>query len=127
MALAAAIKLREMRQKLISSNIANADTPEYKAKVIDFEEALSSALDVDGDAKLQVTHDEHFGVGGGGMNQLTPEIYDDPNGIQSDDGNTVDMEKELSNMMDNKIHYDAAVNLLNKKLGMMKYTLNNEK
>jgi len=126
-ALAAAIKFREMRQKIISSNVANADTPDYKAKVLDFEDALGRALDVDGQMSLHTTNQEHYNVGGGGFGGLTPEIYDDPNGIQSDDGNTVDMEKELSNMMDNKIQYDAAVNLLNKKLALMKYTLNNEK
>ncbi|MDH4467606.1 MAG: flagellar basal body rod protein FlgB [Bacteriovoracaceae bacterium] len=126
-ALAAAIKFREMKQKIISSNIANADTPEYKAKTMDFEESLGRALDVDGKMSITTTNDRHFNVGSGGFAGLEPEIYDDPNGIQSDDGNTVDMEKELANMADNKIQYDAAVNLLNKKLALMKYTLNTEK
>ena len=46
-ALAAATKFREMRQEVISSNVANKDVPGYKAKRIDFENALARALDVD--------------------------------------------------------------------------------
>lgn len=126
-ALMAAIKLREMRQKIISSNIANADTPDYKAKVIDFEDSLADALNVDESLTLQTEGDRHYYQGGGTLSSLSPEIYDDPNGIQSDDGNTVDMEKELVNMAENKINYDAAVNILNKKLALLKYTLNSEK
>lgn len=47
-ALAASLNFRQMRQEIISSNIANADTPGYKAKRVDFEKALARALDVDG-------------------------------------------------------------------------------
>jgi flagellar basal-body rod protein FlgB len=47
-ALAASLKYRQMRQELIASNIANAETPGYKAKKIDFEDALARALDTDG-------------------------------------------------------------------------------
>jgi flagellar basal-body rod protein FlgB len=43
-ALAAGIKFREMRQEIISSNVANADTPGYKAKRIEFEAGLARAL-----------------------------------------------------------------------------------
>ena len=46
-ALEASLKFRQLRQELISSNIANAETPNYKAKKLDFEEALARALDTD--------------------------------------------------------------------------------
>ena len=49
-ALRASLNLRQMRQEIIASNIANAETPGYKAKRIDFEEALARAIDLD---KLQ--------------------------------------------------------------------------
>ena len=55
-ALAASINFRQMRQELITSNIANAETPGYKAKRIGFEEALSRALDVDGNESLNWCH-----------------------------------------------------------------------
>jgi len=126
-ALAASIKFRQMRQEIIGSNIANADTPGYKSKRLDFEAALQRALDVDGNMEMQTSDSKHFDVGNGGFDNLQPEIYDDPNGIVSDDGNTVDRDAELAKMAENKILHDAAVKLLNKKLGLMKYTISSEK
>ena len=126
-ALNAALNFRQMRQEILSSNVANAETPGYKSKRLDFEEALARALDVDGKMQMQATDPKHFDVGGGGFDNLQPELYDDPNGVVSEDGNTVDMEKELALMAENKIMYDAAVQLLNKKLGMMKYAISQER
>ena len=51
-ALATSLNFRQMRQKLLSSNIANAETPGFKARRMDFEQALAQALDVDGQNRL---------------------------------------------------------------------------
>jgi flagellar basal-body rod protein FlgB len=126
-ALSASIKMREMRQEVITSNIANADTPGYKTKRLGFEEALARALDVDGEQSLNTSDDGHYDVGGGGFANLQPEIYEDPNGVVSADGNTVDRDHEMSQMAKNKILYDASVQLLNKKLGLMKYAINSDR
>lgn len=126
-ALAAGMKFREMRQEIISSNVANAETPGFKAKRLDFESALARALDVDGNMNMQVDDDRHYNVGSGGMDNIAPELYEDPNGVVSESGNTVDREKEMAMMAQNKIMYDALVQLMNKKLGLMRYTITNEK
>jgi flagellar basal-body rod protein FlgB len=126
-ALAAAVKFREMRQEIISSNIANSETPGFKAKRLDFEEALARALDVDGNMGMNAEDPEHFDVGSGGFNNLEPDLYDDPNGIVSEDGNTVDRDAEMAKMAENKIMYDALVQLINKKMGLMKYAVQSEK
>jgi flagellar basal-body rod protein FlgB len=126
-ALAASLNFRQMRQEIISSNIANADTPGYKAKRVDFESALSRALDVDGNMKMNTSGDRHYDVGSGGFDNLEPDIYEDSNGVVSEDGNTVDREAEFARMAENKILYDAAVQLLNKKLGLLKYAIQSEK
>jgi flagellar basal-body rod protein FlgB len=122
-ALAASLNFRQMRQEIISSNVANAETPGYKSKRVDFEAALARALDVDGKMQMNATDERHFDVGNGGFDNLKPEIYEDPNGVVSDDGNTVDRDAELARMAENKILYDAAVQLLNKKIGLMKYAV----
>lgn len=126
-ALATSLNFRQIRQEILSANVANAETPGYKAKRVDFEEALSRALDVDGELSMKTSDDRHYDVGSGGFSNLQPEIYDDPNGIVSEDGNTVDAEQELAKMAENKILYDASVQLLNKKLGMLKYAASVEK
>jgi flagellar basal-body rod protein FlgB len=126
-ALTTALNFREMRQELISSNVANANTPGFKAKKMDFEEALARALDVDGQMQMNVLDGRHHNVGNGGFNNLEPEIYDDPNGVVSENGNTVDVEAEMARMAENKLMYDALVQLINKKMGIMKYAINSEK
>jgi flagellar basal-body rod protein FlgB len=126
-ALTTALNFREMRQELISSNVANANTPGYKAKKLDFEEALARALDVDGQMKMNATDGRHYNVGSGGFNNLEPEIYDNPNGVVSENGNTVDVEAEMAQMAENKLMYDALVQLINKKMGIMKYAINSER
>lgn len=126
-ALATSLNFRQMRQELITSNIANAETPEYKAKRLNFEEALSRALDVDKMNSLISNDQRHFDVGGGGFNNLQPEVIEDPNGVVAENGNTVNRDDELARMAENKIMYDATVQLLNKKLGLRKYVLSSER
>lgn len=126
-ALVASMNFRKARQEVINSNIANAETPGYKSKRLEFEEALARAIDLDKTQSLKAFKDRHYNVGGGGFDNLAPEIYEDPNGVVSDDGNTVDREQELVKMAENKILYDASVQLLNKKLGLLKYTINSER
>jgi len=126
-ALTTALNFREMRQELISSNVANANTPGFKAKKLDFEAALARALDVDNQMQMNTADERHHNVGNGGFNNLEPEIYDDPNGVVSESGNTVDVEAEMARMAENKLMYDALVQLINKKTGLMKYALGQEK
>ncbi|MEE2671242.1 MAG: flagellar basal body rod protein FlgB [Bdellovibrionota bacterium] len=126
-ALASAVKFREMRQEVISSNIANAETPGFKAKRLDFEEALARALDVDGQLTMKINDPKHFDVGNGGFNNLKPEVYEDPNGVVSENGNTVDIQDEMAREAENKLMYDALIQMINKKLGMKKYILNSER
>ena len=122
-ALTASLKFRQLRQELHASNIANAETPGYKTKKLDFEDALARALDVDGQLAMKSSDSRHFNVGGGSFNNLQPEVYEDSNGIVSPDGNNVDRDQELAEMAENKIMYDATVQLINKKLGLLKYAV----
>ena len=126
-ALASSLNFRQMRQELISSNVANADTPGYKSKRIDFEKALSRALDVDGQLGMKSSDSKHYDVGSGGFDNLEPTIYEDSSGVVSEDGNTVDREKEMALMVENRILHDASVNLLNKKIGLIKYINSSER
>jgi len=125
-ALAHSLKFREMNQDLISSNLANQDTPGHKAKRLEFEESLARALDVDDLNQMKVTSEKHFSVGGGGFSNLSPQIVEDSTGPVTLDGNTVDRDREMALMAENRILYEANVNLLNKKLSLMKYILQQE-
>lgn len=116
-----ASNMRLLRQNLISSNIANAETPGYHAKKLDFEDTLARALDIDGIRSMNSTHPEHHHVGGGSVARVRPDIYDNPDVPMNNDGNTVDLEREMSALAENTVLYRAAVQLINKKLGALKY------
>jgi len=104
-----ALNLRATRQELLASNIANADTPNYKAKDIDFASALQGALTGSGD-KLAVatTSSAHLSGAAGGSVLGAPVMYRTP--LQpSADGNTVDMDVERAQFADNALRYEASV------------------
>src|SRR5512141_1517629 len=111
----AALNLRAARQELIASNIANADTPNYKAKDIDFASALQGALSGTGQ-KLPVaaTSPRHLGGASGETVMGAPVLYRKP--LQpSADGNTVDMDVERAQFADNALRYEASVRFISDK------------
>lgn len=120
-ALASTIALRQVRHNVTAANIANAETPNYHAKKVDFEDALASALDMDGTNGLNTSHGEHFAVGG--KPSVEPGIYENPDVAVNNDGNTVDYEKEMSALAENSVLYKAALQLINKKMAAMKYAI----
>ena len=119
-ALQTSIGMRQVRQNITSSNIANAETPGYHAKKVDFEEALARAIDLDGLRGMSTSSPEHFSVGGKTA-KVRPDIYENPEGAVNNDGNTVDLEKEMSALSENAIMYKAALQLINKKMAALKY------
>lgn len=120
-ALGTTLNMRLLKQNIINSNIANAETPGYHAKKIDFENALARAIDVDNLRGVSTSDGAHFSVGGGSMQKLRPDIYENPEGAINNDGNTVDLEKEMSSLAENSIMYKAAMQLINKKLATLRY------
>ena len=120
-ALNTVMNLRLMNQNVISSNIANADTPGYKAKKMEFEGALREALDVGQGLKAEATDPEH--IQRRATDPVNPEVFDDPNGVESLDGNTVDRAAEMSRLAENQILFDAAAELMKRKIGMVKYSI----
>ena len=107
-----ALSLRAGRQELLASNIANADTPNYKAKDIDFASALQGALS-GSTAKVPLagTSPRHLGGATGESVMGAPVMY--RNVLQpSADGNTVDMDVERAQFADNALRYEASVNFI---------------
>jgi flagellar basal-body rod protein FlgB len=122
-ALGTALNMRLLKQNVTASNIANHETPGYHAKKMDFEDALSRALDIDGMRGMSTSSPEHFSIGGGSASGVRPDIYENPEGAINNDGNTVDLEKEMSNQVENSIMYKAALSLINKKLAALRYAV----
>lgn len=114
-----ALSLRAQRQELLASNIANADTPNYKARDIDFSSALQSALaSKGGGGPLATTAPQHLGRGAPSGDVLangTPVLYRGE--VQgSVDGNTVDMDVERNQFADNALRYEAGITMINHQI-----------
>ena len=120
-ALGASVNMRQVRNNVISSNIANAETPGYQAKKMDFEDALTRAIDLEGNGKLQGEQPEHFPTGPGALSRLRADIYENPDADINNDGNTVNVEREMTSLAENSIMYKAAIQLINKKMAALKY------
>lgn len=120
-ALATSLRMRQIRHTVTTSNIANHETPGYHAQKVDFEEAMARALDLDGNQSMTATNENHF-IAGEAM-PTNPQVYDNPDVAVNNDGNTVDMEKEMAALAENNILYKAALQLINKKMAAMKYAI----
>jgi len=120
-ALNTSLNLRQLQQNVISANIANADTPGYKAKAVEFESALRDALGVDGRLPAASANPSH--IAHRTTDAVHPEIYDDPNGVESLDGNTVERSAEMAKLAETQLLYDASVEMMKRKLGMLKYAI----
>jgi flagellar basal-body rod protein FlgB len=105
------------RQNIISNNIANVDTPGYRAQELDFESVMKRALRSQGSIQLSATNGAHLGVANGKrINQVTER----PGGTARADGNNVDIDTELMEMSVTGIQYQAVSQELSKKLSLLK-------
>jgi flagellar basal-body rod protein FlgB len=113
----AALSIRAQRQELIAANIANADTPNYKARDLDFSAALNAAMSGNSQpaGDLSKTSEKHLsakGVAPAGSGQPGDAKYRTI--LQgSVDGNTVDMDVERNQFTDNAIRYEASLTMIN--------------
>jgi flagellar basal-body rod protein FlgB len=120
---AQALTLRSERQRLIASNIANADTPNYVARDFDFATALRQATGVRSSAEGGVQVDSvrmatssagHLGLNGqaAGSRALPDMNYATPSQTNLD-SNSVDMDRERANFADNTVRYEATLRFIN--------------
>lgn len=122
-ALEQSLNFRLQRHNITTANIANAETPDYHAKKIDFEEALSRAIDLEGMGESHSPNANHISLGTGSIGRSRVEIYDNPDINLTNDKNTVDVEKEMSALAENTILYKAAIELINKKIAQTRYAI----
>lgn len=107
------LSLRAERQQVLASNIANADTPNYKARDIDFNAALKTALARDSvgaaSAPLVKTAAAHMSGTTAGLTAAGMPLLYRTAAQGSVDGNTVDMDAERNQFTDNALRYEASV------------------
>lgn len=117
------LDLRAKNQEVISSNIANAETPGYSAQSFTFEHQLQSAL-ADNGIRPTATQPNHIPLAPASLEQVsgTVSVTKDRTGLG--DENSVSVDQEMIKLSQNEILYEAAVTMLNKKISMLKYAAN---
>ena len=108
------LRLRVQRQQVLASNIANADTPHYKARDFDFAQVLQARLKASGSAAA-LTQSSPAHLGGVASSPL-PETQMRAASQNSLDGNTVDLDLERAAFAENALRYEASVTLANAQI-----------
>ena len=108
-----ALVLRAERQRAIASNIANVDTPGYVARDFNFKDAMGTALkgDMNASSKTDSRHMDvpNSSLSGSSSNTLGYSVQSQPNL----DNNTVDLDRERANFVDNAVRYEATLRFIN--------------
>lgn len=120
-----ALSIREAQQAVLASNIANADTPGYQSRSIDFNHQLKQSINRDvikeKNISLTVTNKSH--IERQGVNHAILDLkYRIPYQTAMD-GNTVDMDIERSHLLDNTLKYQADLTFMNNHIQSMQSVL----
>lgn len=127
---ASALQLRAKRQEVLTANISNVDTPNYKAVDFKFSDALKSMTEKKGGLAassaggLATTNSGHIGGNGSGASLSTEALLKFRHGGQASlDNNTVDVEKERAAFAENTVKYEAALRSINGRLSALKQAM----
>ncbi|MBK1618376.1 flagellar basal body rod protein FlgB [Lamprobacter modestohalophilus] len=122
-----AVALRQERHEVLASNIANADTPNYLARDFDFASQLKQAVERGRSAEQEglnlartsARHIEGQGPPLSGSSQSDDLLYRMP-AQPSLDGNTVEMDQERMQFIDNAVRYETGLTLVNRRVQGLK-------
>jgi len=113
-----ALRLRAQRMEILAANLANADTPRFKARDFDFSAALAKAAA--GPAELERTHTRHLSAGDDVRLPLSYRVPFQP----SRDGNTVEADMELARFAQSAVAYQASLLFLNGRINGLRLAIN---
>ncbi|MBP9708493.1 MAG: flagellar basal body rod protein FlgB [Oligoflexales bacterium] len=119
------LEQRLKKHQVIAGNIVNSETPGYRALGYDFEKQLQDLANLSEGIQLKTSHPTHLKsalVTAEG--NITPDVYIQPTESVGEDGNTVDVDKEMASLAENQILYRSAVEIINRKMGLIKYAIN---
>lgn len=119
-----ALKIGSQRQQVIASNMANADTPRFKASDVDFADALARVTGEAGSGPkaaavtVATTHSGHIdrSAGAGAVALPSADLVARTSMQPAIDGNTVDMDVERAAFADNTVRYEASFSFLNHQI-----------
>ncbi len=119
--LAKSMDAAAVKQRVVSDNIANINTPEFKRQYVDFDSELKEAINRQlGQAgKLYRTHENHLPLSLD-INKINPKVKTDFSRSMREDGNNVDLDMELAELAENTIKYNTLTETAIKKYAGIK-------
>jgi flagellar basal-body rod protein FlgB len=116
------LDLRADKEKVIASNIANSETPGFAPSRFSFEEELKSAV-AHGAFALETTHPTHLPFAKKDLHDIKGHTVIEKDSTGIGDQNGVSLEKEMLDLAENQLLYEATAQLLSKKLSLRKYII----
>jgi len=112
-----------MRNAVIRNNIANVETPGFKASVVEFESLFARAIQEGGFVGAR-THEGHRDFGSGNLNAIRPMVFQSRDLSMRADGNNVDIESENVRMAQNSLYYNTLMERLNSEIRRLRMAIN---
>jgi flagellar basal-body rod protein FlgB len=116
-----AMNMRQIRQKLIASNISNVSTPQYVSQDIAFEKHLRNFSESP-NGLMKTTHPNHI-KHSQGVGSFSPDLIQPAQYAVNNDLNSVDLEHEMMKMAENNVMFDALVTVLGKRFEGIDYAI----
>ena len=110
------------RNAVIRNNIANVETPGFKASDVEFETLMARALD-GSTFKGYKTHPRHIDIGSGNLSSVGPRIIERKGLSMRMDGNNVDIEDENVKLAQNSLYYNTLLEKLNSEIRRLRMAI----
>ena len=123
------LDVRLVEHNVLAGNVANADTPGFRPKELDFTQAMAAAQQVSVTDGMAATNAAHMDASGGALdgsratNAATMMIKQGGGSSPSIDGNEVDVERMMAGLAENGLQYGASAKAAGKKLAILRYVV----
>jgi len=108
------LDFQSARNLMISTNVGNMETPDFKAQDINFEKQLREFIKGGDQLQMKSTNSKHFGPSNEGLKNMKPQPFELTDPAKSN-GNNVNIDKEMGKLAENQIMYTAFIQLMMKR------------
>lgn len=119
-----AMDAASLRHSVTSNNLANVDTPGFKASRVLFEDELKKALGEGQVLEGKLTDPRHIPINTSALAGVTPTVAEDKTIVMRNDGNNVDIDAEMARMAKNTLYYNTVAQQLSSWFGSIKLAIN---
>ena len=119
-----ALDAASLRQKVIASNLANVETPNYVRKKVVFESELQKVVGQEKDLAIRTTNPEHISEGGLPPEKVQPKVVVDKSGGKASGVNNVDVDEEMASLAKNQLYYAFTSKMMATQFNWLKKAIN---